>query len=87
MGGTCVIRGCVPKKLMVFASEYPKAFARRARLRLGRRGAAASTGRRFRAQLDAELDRLEGIYRRHARQGGRDDLRHAARDVERTRTR
>ncbi len=21
-GGTCVIRGCVPKKLMVFASEY-----------------------------------------------------------------
>ncbi|HKL70375.1 FAD-dependent oxidoreductase, partial [Salibaculum sp.] len=22
MGGTCVIRGCVPKKLMVFASEY-----------------------------------------------------------------
>ena len=24
MGGTCVIRGCVPKKLMVFASEYPE---------------------------------------------------------------
>ena len=23
MGGTCVIRGCVPKKLMVFASGYP----------------------------------------------------------------
>ncbi|NNK78205.1 MAG: FAD-dependent oxidoreductase, partial [Litoreibacter sp.] len=22
MGGTCVIRGCVPKKLMVFASSY-----------------------------------------------------------------
>ena len=22
MGGTCVIRGCVPKKLMVFASTY-----------------------------------------------------------------
>ena len=22
LGGTCVIRGCVPKKLMVFASEY-----------------------------------------------------------------
>ena len=21
-GGTCVIRGCVPKKLMVYASEY-----------------------------------------------------------------
>ena len=23
VGGTCVIRGCVPKKLMVFASAYP----------------------------------------------------------------
>ena len=22
MGGTCVIRGCVPKKLMVYASEF-----------------------------------------------------------------
>ncbi|NHX27977.1 FAD-dependent oxidoreductase, partial [Escherichia coli] len=26
MGGTCVIRGCVPKKLMVFASGYTPAF-------------------------------------------------------------
>ena len=26
MGGTCVIRGCVPKKLMVFASEYRHIF-------------------------------------------------------------
>ncbi len=25
MGGTCVIRGCVPKKIMVFASGYPQA--------------------------------------------------------------
>ena len=27
MGGTCVIRGCVPKKLMVFASSYRGAMA------------------------------------------------------------
>lgn len=26
MGGTCVIRGCVPKKLMVYASAYAKEF-------------------------------------------------------------
>ncbi|MEM6277329.1 MAG: FAD-dependent oxidoreductase, partial [Pseudomonadota bacterium] len=26
-GGTCVIRGCVPKKLMVFASTYSAALA------------------------------------------------------------
>ena len=27
MGGTCVIRGCVPKKLMVYASGFAEAFA------------------------------------------------------------
>ena len=27
MGGTCVIRGCVPKKLIVFASQAPAAAA------------------------------------------------------------
>ncbi len=26
IGGTCVIRGCVPKKLLVYASEYSQAF-------------------------------------------------------------
>ncbi|MGH6864509.1 MAG: FAD-dependent oxidoreductase, partial [Methylocella sp.] len=27
IGGTCVIRGCVPKKLMVYASRYKDHFA------------------------------------------------------------
>ena len=26
VGGTCVLRGCVPKKLMVYASEYASHF-------------------------------------------------------------
>lgn len=26
IGGTCVVRGCVPKKLLVYGSEYAKAF-------------------------------------------------------------
>ncbi len=26
IGGTCVIRGCVPKKLYVYASQYAKEF-------------------------------------------------------------
>jgi glutathione reductase (NADPH) len=26
VGGTCVIRGCVPKKLMVYASEFSRHF-------------------------------------------------------------
>lgn len=62
MGGTCVIRGCVPKKLMVFASGFR-----------GQVADAQSYGwnvapgdfdwTRFRAKLDAELDRLEAAYR------------------------
>ena len=27
VGGTCVIRGCVPKKLLVYGSEYRELFA------------------------------------------------------------
>ncbi len=62
-GGTCVIRGCVPKKLMVFASEYA-----------GIASDAAAYGwdiqlgdfswDGFKDKLHAELDRLEGVYRR-----------------------
>ncbi|WP_204115358.1 glutathione-disulfide reductase [Shimia biformata] len=61
-GGTCVIRGCVPKKLMVFASEYS-----------GMVEDAASYGWQiepgvfdwvaFKTKLHAELDRLENVYR------------------------
>jgi len=62
MGGTCVIRGCVPKKLMVFASSFPGAVAEAQAY-----GWDAQIGgfdwNGFRAKLDAELDRLERIYR------------------------
>lgn len=26
LGGTCVLRGCVPKKLLVYGSEFSKTF-------------------------------------------------------------
>lgn len=62
MGGTCVIRGCVPKKLMVFASGYRQKIADACAF-----GWSASTGSfdwtAFRTNLHAELDRLEGVYR------------------------
>lgn len=62
MGGTCVIRGCVPKKLMVFASAYPEA-VEDARAY----GWAATLGAfdwsKFRTALEAELNRLENAYR------------------------
>ena len=63
MGGTCVIRGCVPKKLMVFASEY-REMAGDARAY----GWDIEDGNfdwaKLRKPLHAELDRLEGIYRK-----------------------
>lgn len=62
MGGTCVIRGCVPKKLMVFASGYRAAMAD-AREYGWEVQAGALNWPAFRAKLDAELDRLEAAYR------------------------
>ena len=61
LGGTCVIRGCVPKKLMVYGSEFSQCFEQ-----------AASYGwefdkpklnwKVFNENRDAEIKRLEGIY-------------------------
>ena len=62
-GGTCVIRGCVPKKLMVFASEYAPAMED-ARAYGWDVEAKGFDWQVFHGKLEAELDRLEGIYRR-----------------------
>lgn len=62
MGGTCVIRGCVPKKLMVFASGY-RAAMQDARAYGWDLRHAEFNWQRFRQKLDAELDRLEAAYR------------------------
>ncbi len=63
MGGTCVIRGCVPKKLMVFAASYRDVFDDARAY-----GWAVEAGPidwpAFRTKLEAELDRLEGVYQR-----------------------
>ena len=62
-GGTCVIRGCVPKKLMVFASSYSdlvqEAQAYGWDLKQG-----PFDWPRFQGHLHKELDRLEGVYRK-----------------------
>ncbi|MBL8562302.1 MAG: glutathione-disulfide reductase [Gemmobacter sp.] len=62
MGGTCVIRGCVPKKLMVYASEYP-GLMQDARAYGWQVSSGAFDWGHFRARLEAELTRLEGAYR------------------------
>ncbi len=61
LGGTCVIRGCIPKKLMVYGSSFKKNFEM-----------AQSYGwefeeprlnwKTFNKVRDKEIERLEGIY-------------------------
>ena len=62
-GGTCVIRGCVPKKLMVFASEYSEAVDNAAAYGWDLKHGPFDWAR-FKTRMHAELDRLEGIYRK-----------------------
>ena len=62
MGGTCVIRGCVPKKLMVFASEF-REMAGMAQDYGWSHSAGEFNWPGFRVKLHEELDRLEQIYR------------------------
>ncbi|MFA9232394.1 MAG: glutathione-disulfide reductase, partial [Microgenomates group bacterium] len=69
MGGTCVIRGCVPKKLMVYASGFPHDVAHAQAY-----GWNATLGSfdwpQFRRQLEAELQRLESAYRNTLKNAG-----------------
>jgi len=68
-GGTCVIRGCVPKKLFVYASRFRDEFEDAA-------GFGWSVGRTsfdwptLVANKDAEIARLEAIYRRNVEKAG-----------------
>jgi glutathione reductase (NADPH) len=62
MGGTCVIRGCVPKKLMMYAAAFRDAFEDAA-------GYGWSVGpvsfdwSKLKSARDAEIARLESVYR------------------------
>ena len=69
VGGTCVIRGCVPKKFMVYASEFSKTFETA-------RGYGWEVGEtrfdwpRFLMDKDKEIARLSGIYVRNLQNAG-----------------
>jgi glutathione reductase (NADPH) len=73
VGGTCVIRGCVPKKLMVYASGFDRDFE-----------IARGFGwdvkdptfdwKRFLATKDQEIARLSGVYTANLMNAGADLL-------------
>lgn len=69
MGGTCVIRGCVPKKLMVYASAFPGQIADARAYGWDVQSHGFDWGR-FRASLEDELTRLENAYRSTLKNAG-----------------
>ncbi len=60
-GGTCVIRGCVPKKLFSYAAHFHGEFEDAAGFGWTLEGARFSWAKLI-ANKDAEIDRLEKIY-------------------------
>jgi glutathione reductase (NADPH) len=73
MGGTCVIRGCVPKKLMVYASSYAEAFED-AKGYGWSMGETSFNWRKLIAAKDAEITRLEAIYAKNLGAAGADQF-------------
>lgn len=69
VGGTCVIRGCVPKKLFVYASEYGHSFKDAEGFGWQAENVSFSW-RRLIENKDNEIDRLNGIYIRNLKNSG-----------------
>jgi len=69
VGGTCVIRGCVPKKLMVYGSKFAHEFEDAAAY--GWSGLAPKhSWATLRDNVAREVDRLNGIYLRLLKDSG-----------------
>ena len=62
VGGTCVIRGCVPKKLLVYASRFGHEFEDAAGFGWSVPVAPTFSWQTLIANKDREIDRLEAAY-------------------------
>jgi glutathione reductase (NADPH) len=69
IGGTCVIRGCVPKKLMVYASRYKDQFEDSAGF-AWTNSAPSFDWPKFVAAKEKEISRLSGVYRANLAKAG-----------------
>ena len=69
VGGTCVVRGCIPKKFMVYASEFSSYFKSAADF-----GWSVAKPKfdwpTFLDRKDVEIDRLSGVYVANLRNAG-----------------
>jgi len=69
VGGTCVMRGCVPKKLLVYGAHFAEDFEDAGGYGWTIEGARHDWGALI-ANKQTELQRLEGVYHRLLRDAG-----------------
>ncbi|GFZ13574.1 glutathione reductase [Actinidia rufa] len=70
VGGTCVLRGCVPKKLLVFASKYSHEFEESHGFGWKYEAEPKHDWSILMANKNAELQRLTGIYKNILKNAG-----------------
>ncbi|MEO8926683.1 MAG: glutathione-disulfide reductase [Caulobacteraceae bacterium] len=71
VGGTCVIRGCIPKKFMVYASEFSQIFKTAEGFGWSH-GETKFDWNAFRDAKDIEIARLSGVYVTNLQNAGAD---------------
>ena len=70
IGGTCVIRGCVPKKLMVLGSRFAQGFGDAAAFGWSLPSAPQFSWNELMLRVRAEVTRLEGVYATNLQRAG-----------------
>jgi glutathione reductase (NADPH) len=73
-GGTCVIRGCVPKKLLVYASHFREVYEDAEGFGWDVGASSFDWGKMI-AHKDSEIDRLENIYQTNLEKAGVEVIR------------
>src|SRR5882757_558160 len=81
VGGTCVVRGCVPKKFMVYASEFASMFKEAEGYGWSKIDSVFDW-KAFLAAKDVEIGRLSGIYASNLAKAGADLVHAKARLVD-----
>ena len=64
VGGTCVIRGCVPKKLLVYGAHFAEDFEDASAYGWTLAGEPSFSWKTLIANKDKEIERLNGIYKK-----------------------
>ena len=82
VGGTCVIRGCVPKKLMVYASNFAREFELARGYGWSGCDQPSFSWPTFLDRKDQEIARLSGIYTANLKKAGADLFNTKARFVD-----